>query len=100
MAVDVKFLNDDLFIDGATGDFDFFQSDPQHVKDIITSWAGWWKEFPTVGVGIKQYLGRSGSVQFLKREIKVNLKADGYRADKIIVNDDSTVFVTGERIKK
>jgi hypothetical protein len=97
MAIDLRILNDDIFIDTVTGDFAFIESDTQHIKDIVTGWAGWWKEFPTVGVGVSQYLGRGGSVQFLKREIKVNLKADGYRTDKIIVTEDDQIFITGER---
>ena len=98
-AQDIKLENNDLFIDSNTGDFAIHESDPQHVQDIINSWVGWWKEFPTLGVGIKQYLGRSGGVQLTKRAISIHLKSDGYRADKITVQG-SSVFVTGERIKK
>lgn len=98
MAIDMKQQNNDIFIDTVEGDFAFAESDPQHVQDIIEAYAGWWKQFPTLGVGVKKYLSRSGSVQFLKRAIKVNLKADGYRTDKIIVNDENQIFVTGERV--
>ena len=98
-AQDIKIENNDLFIDSNTGDFAIALSDTQHVQDIINSWAGWWKEFPTLGVGIKRYLGRSGGVQLTKRAIKIHLKSDGYRADKIEVQG-SSVYVTGDRIKK
>jgi hypothetical protein len=97
-AQDIKIENNDLFIDSNTGDLAIHESDTQHVQDIINSWAGWWKEFPTLGVGIKRYLGRSGGVQLTKRAIKIHLKSDGYRADKITVKD-SSVYVTGDRIK-
>ena len=98
-AQDVKLDNNDLYIDANTGDFSISESDPQHVQDIINSWAGWWKEFPTLGVGVKQYLGRSGGIQIVKRAIKIHLKSDGYRADKIFI-EGSSVYVTGERIAK
>lgn len=98
-AQDIKLENNDLFIDSNTGDFALAFSDTQHVQDIINSWAGWWKEFPTLGVGVKQYLGRSGGIQLTKRAIQIHLKSDGYRADKIAVQD-SSVFVTGDRINK
>jgi hypothetical protein len=98
-AQDIKLDDNDLYIDVNTGDFSIGNSDTQHVQDIINSFVGWWKEYPTLGVGIKKYLGRSGGVQLTKRAIKIHLKSDGYRADKIAVQDNS-VYVTGERIIK
>lgn len=99
MSRDFVVKNNTLFIDPATGDFTIGESDPQHVQDIINAWAGWWKEFPTLGVGIKRYLGKRGGVQVVKRAIKIHLKSDGYRADNIVVKDNQ-VFITGDRIKK
>ena len=98
-ARDIKIEDDELFINAVTGDFDIVESDTQHVKDIISSWAGWWKEFPTLGVGVKQYLGRSANIQMIKRAIQINLKADGYRPQDISVKNNQ-VFVTGTRIKE
>lgn len=94
---DLKLQNNDLFIDSTIGDFAIGDSDTQHVQDIINAWAGWWKEFPTLGVGIKRYLGASGGVQVVKRAIKIQLKGDGYRADKVIIKGEE-VFITGERV--
>jgi len=93
---DLKLENNDLAIDPSAGDFFIGDSDTQHVQDIINSWAGWWKEFPTIGVGIKRYLGASGGIQIVKRAIKIQLKSDGYRTDKIVINNGQ-VYVTGER---
>tara|TARA_R110002153_G_scaffold260539_1_gene420598 strand:+ start:83 stop:385 length:303 start_codon:yes stop_codon:yes gene_type:complete len=96
---DLKLENNDFFIDPVKGDFLITDSDTQHVQDIINSFANWWKEFPTIGVGIKKYLGASGGVQVVKRAIKIQLKSDGYRTDKIIIKGEK-VFITGERIAK
>ena len=96
---DLKLENNDFFIDPVKGDFLITNSDTQHVQDIINSFAGWWKEFPTIGVGIKKYLGATGGVQVVKRAIKIQLKSDGYRTDKIIVKGEK-IFITGERIAK
>jgi len=96
---DIKLENNDFFIDPVKGDFLITDSDTQHVQDIINSFANWWKEFPTIGVGIKKYLGASGGVQVVKRAIKIQLKSDGYRTDKIIIKGEK-VFITGERIAK
>lgn len=90
---------DDLFINPNTGDFLAADSDTQHVKDIIHSWVGWWKENPTLGVGAQRFLGATSGVQRLKSRVQVALKADGYKAQKItIVNGQ--LFVAGERIIK
>tara|TARA_R110001592_G_scaffold212063_1_gene464305 strand:+ start:556 stop:858 length:303 start_codon:yes stop_codon:yes gene_type:complete len=96
---DIKLENNDFFIDPVKGDFLITDSDTQHVQDIINSFANWWKEFPTIGVGIKKYLGATGGVQVVKRAIKIQLKSDGYRTDKIIIKGEK-VFITGERIAK
>tara|TARA_R110002020_G_scaffold72109_1_gene185568 strand:+ start:3840 stop:4142 length:303 start_codon:yes stop_codon:yes gene_type:complete len=96
---DLKLENNDIYIDPVKGDFLITESDTQHVQDIINSFVGWWKEFPTIGVGIKKYLGASGGVQVVKRAIKIQLKSDGYRTDKIIIKGEK-IFITGERIAK
>jgi hypothetical protein len=86
---------DDLFVT-TDGDFDITESDTQHVDTIIDSWVGHWKEFPTVGVGIKRKLAQSGNIQKVSREIKIQLTADGYNVKGIqIVNGE--VYVTGKR---
>jgi len=88
--------NGDLFIDSG-GDFEISESDTRHVDDIIDSYIGHWKEFPTVGVGIKRKQSQSGSIQRVSREIKIQLIADGYRVDGIKFDKDGGVFVTGKR---
>ena len=63
-AEDIKLEdNQDLFINTNTGDFLQSFSDPQHVRDILYSYAGWWKEVPTLGVGVQRYLGSSGGLR-------------------------------------
>ena len=98
-ATDIKLTEtQDLFIDPNTGDFAIAESDPQHVRDILNSYAGWWKETPTLGVGVQRYLGSSGGIQRLKRDIIIQMRADGYRTDAITIKG-SQVYVTGDRIK-
>jgi hypothetical protein len=78
----------DLLIEN--GDFKIGPSDEQHIEDIISAYLGWWKEFPSVGVGIKQYQAGSGVEQTIEREIKLQLKADGYTVDRPSVEFDSS----------
>ena len=97
-ARDIRFDDDtdDLFINPNTGDFDITDSDTRHVEDIVASFAGWWKEFPTVGVGIKNFSGSSGGIQRVKREVKIQLEGDGYRVSDISIVDNN-LYITGER---
>ena len=99
MSRDIRLENNDLFIDANFGDFSIGESDAQHVQDILNSYAGWWKESPTLGVGLKKYLGKSGGIQDIKRLINIHLKSDGYRTDNIIIKGEQ-IYITGERIKQ
>lgn len=90
---------DELYIDPITGDFSAGISDPQHVKDIINSFVGWWKENPTLGVGARKFLGSSAGYQKLKSRVQVSLKADGYKVQKVTVVNGQ-LYVAGERIIK
>ena len=96
-AFDIKFGDDDDLFIGDDGDFAITESDTRHVDDIIDSWIGHWKEFPSVGVGIKRKQSESGSIQRISREIQTQLVADGYNVQGIQIDKDSNVYVTGKR---
>lgn len=85
----------DLYIDSNTGDLKISYSDQQHIKDIINANTGWYKQFPLVGVGILNYLNSSGLQQQLEREIKLQLKSDGYAVDRPVItaNPDATYTI-------
>ncbi len=85
MTTDFQLTNNDLTITEA-GDFAIAESDNQHLYDIINSFPGWWKEFPQVGVGIISYVNSSGKQQELSRNILVQLEADGYTVNNLIVS--------------
>lgn len=73
-------LDDDGDIDvSADGDFKVGPSDEQHVMLLINTYPGNWKEFPTCGVGIRDYILSAGKTNILKRSINVQLTGDGYR---------------------
>lgn len=82
MAAAYDFKSDpdgDLYINPATGDFEIAASDQQHISDIIESFAGHWKEFPDVGVGIDKYLNSTGTYQDIERLVYLQLTKDGYQ---------------------
>lgn len=102
LAKDIRSDNDgDLYIDPLTGDFKIDFSDEQHIRDIIESFKGCWKESPNVGVGIKQYQNSAGKDQEIEREIKLQLQADGYNTNNVRVEttvDGINIFPNAERI--
>ena len=73
---DLGLINNDILIQN--NDVTFVESDTQHIADCINSYAGWWKENPTAGVGITQYLKSRQNGQTLARISKLQLTADGY----------------------
>lgn len=59
-------------------------SDLQHQKDMFSSFAGEWKQFPSNGVGIARYLKSSGNdLLTIEKKGRQALKADGYTAGKM-----------------
>lgn len=83
--LDFLFDNDLIIRDG---DFVIGKSDVAHIKDLIISSAGWWKENPLLGVGISNYQN-SGKTQELQSALKKNLEADGYDANQVKVSLDA-----------
>ena len=86
----------DLYINPVSGDFEISPSDTRSVQLILDSYAGHWKQFPLVGVGMKRKLSATGSTQLLSRAIKLQMKADGFRIDNVTIKDKQ-VYLTGER---
>jgi hypothetical protein len=91
----------DLVIEN--GDFVVDYSEEQHVQDILISAPGTWKQWPTVGVGIvmRQEKGYTReALDRLKKNIKLQLMADGIRANRIEVkltgNDIQTITINRE----
>lgn len=60
------------------GDFATGQSDQQHVEDILDLQPGEIKEFPLAGFGAINYIKRTITQSEFKRDLKVQLKYDGY----------------------
>jgi len=70
----------------ANGDFVLSDSDTMHIEDTIVSHPGWWKQYPTDGVGISYFVKSTGQEQVLARSIKLQLELDGYQVDNPIVS--------------
>lgn len=79
IAYDFKEVDDDLYINPITGDFDFVPSDNNHIRDILASFPGWYKEFPQLGAGMPVLLKGKINLQKVEAVIKQQLEADGYQ---------------------
>lgn len=89
--------NLDLLIED--GDFVISDSIQQEILLLINTSVGSWKQSPLMGVGIQYYLRSAGQGQSLRRNINVNLEADGLISDEVIVNanDLSDITVVAHR---
>ncbi len=99
MATAIDYRHDDEgdLVISSTGDFERIESDQQASILIINTAQGSWKTHPFCGVGIKQYMGSSGSNLVMKRELTIQHVADGYRVNEITVRDYSNFYLDIER---
>lgn len=74
------------------GDFYVADSDQQHVILIINTQVGDWKQYPTLGVGIINYLASSGKTAELKRSISLQLTADGYKVNDVVLTQSGETY--------
>lgn len=88
----------DLVIRG--GDFVISPSDNQNVLDIIVAAAGWWREFPTCGVGIENYQSGSGQQQQLESNIRLQLLADGMQVVSVKATPVNETFTISANVNR
>lgn len=80
------------------GDFKVGASDQQSTIIILNDNVGSWKFHPFCGMGIARYIGSSNSQAMIKREISVQLQADGFKINSIIVKNYDDFYLDHERI--
>lgn len=92
-------LDDNLDLTISTsGDLKVSASDYQSSVLIINTYSGNWKLNPVCGVGIVRYKGSSGTQQQIKRDIQVQLIADGFRINSCVVRSDTEFNYDLERL--
>jgi len=70
------------------GDFTVGVSDTQHIQDALQAFPGWWKQYPSDGVGLAAWRNSPGSNQQLTQSIILQNQSDGYSINlsNIIIN--------------
>lgn len=81
--------NGDLQIEN--GDLVVGASDNQHIFDIITSFAGFFKQYPTLGVGIMQQI-KTDNPKAAVNSVLQQLQSDGYQVSNVNVNINNGVL--------
>lgn len=82
MVLDLRF-NDDGTFKEKDGDFDFGDASSEIMEDILLSQQGHYKEFPSLGVNMYQYLNSRANAQVIARDIIVGLKVDVFKQPEI-----------------
>ncbi len=80
---DIEVINGDIVIE--SGDLNVKDALRQNQSLLLESNKGEWKQSPTVGVGVNNYL-KDTNLLGLKAEIKRQLQQDGMTINKLEVN--------------
>ncbi len=92
-------LNDDDSPVIRNGDFEGEEdTNFQHVRHLFIAVQGEIREFPLSGIGLRQENKATGNTENLKRRSKLQLEIDGYRVDKLNIEDFETIDFEGERV--
>jgi hypothetical protein len=91
-------LNDSLDYIITNGDFTVGECDEQSTILILNTNTGSWKFNPVCGAGLKKYQGSTDTQAVMKREISLQLEADGFRIKSVIVKDYSDFYIDHERV--
>lgn len=77
-----------------TGNGDFLLGDPtyQNQELLLLSQKGEWKENPTIGVGISNYLLDEGKADLL-RDIRIEFNRDGMKVEKISMDAKGKLLI-------
>ena len=84
------YLGDDWDLAFEGGDFAAGVADNQHVALIFKSQQGEWKQHPSLGIGINDYL-EDDEQSDLQHVINERLKMDGYFFKKFIYDNEGNV---------
>lgn len=78
---------------------DFVTGDPQQqdIQHILLAEKGQFRQFPTLGVGVRKRLNGPFSVEELRRDVRINLESDGFKVNKVDTDEDGNIQVDAEK---
>jgi hypothetical protein len=80
------------------GDWNFGESDAQHVQHIGQAEKGNYAQNPTVGVGAMRFLNGNTTPDEIARNYRLELERDGYQVNSIKVKNQA-ISIDAERIR-
>jgi len=89
-------LTDSEELQFLNGDFLFGVSDQQHVQHILKANKGHYYQNPLIGLGSVDLINGDIDRDFLKQQIKLQLKSDRYRPLTVDIDSDFNVFINAE----
>lgn len=89
IAMDWREVEDDLYFNPITGDFDVSPSDNQHIEDLLNSPPGSYKDFPLATITLVPLLKGKLTAPKAESIMKQTLENDGYSVGRPQVSSDS-----------
>lgn len=86
---DLEILDGDLKVDFG---------DHQNIEHILRANPGDFKETPLLGVALSKTLNSPAGIRAIKKEIRTQLVADGFKVEEIIIGGDSEVTISAKRL--
>ena len=88
---------DDIQI--SNGDWSIKESTNQHIEHVLNADKGQFRQFPLIGLGIRNLLNSALSIVGLKQAIKLSLRADDNRVTQIRIDKDFNIGIDAERLR-
>ena len=92
MVNDILF-NDDGSFKEKNGDFNFGDASAFLLEDLLLASPGNYKEFPTIGANVTQYVNSRANVQVITRDITVAMQQDVFLKPVIDLSDFPSTMV-------
>tara|TARA_R110002012_G_scaffold260129_1_gene441789 strand:- start:2020 stop:2325 length:306 start_codon:yes stop_codon:yes gene_type:complete len=89
-------LTDSEELQFLAGDFLVGVSDQQHVQHILKANKGHYYQSPLIGLGSVDLINGDLDRDFVKQQIKLQLKSDNYQPLTVDVDQDFNIFINAE----
>lgn len=89
-------LTDSEELQFLSGDFLFGVSDQQHVQHILKANKGHYYQYPLIGLGSADLINGDIDRDFLRQQIKLQLKSDKYQPLSVDIDEDFNIFINAE----
>lgn len=89
-------LTDSEELQFLAGDFLVGVSDQQHVQHILKANKGHYYQNPLIGLGSVDLINGDLDRDFVKQQIKLQLKSDNYQPLTVDIDQDFNIFINAE----